>query len=192
MWYILSERASEASVSMWIFHMHGRTCSRHEEIGNCILAYLCLPKTEFRLTAVSAATSTLACCNLGGDSDWLRLLWWLIGDCGNGIIWCYTSHSTGHTVANVADVWRLQVPGRWLRMELTRPPAGADPEFGRGGGGGGGGGSDKYMHNWGRVQEGACPLSWQQGAPLVQPLFLLLRLFIMKCTVISRITRLHG
>ena len=29
--------------------------------------------------------ATLACCNLGGDSDWLRLLWWLIGDCGNGL-----------------------------------------------------------------------------------------------------------
>ena len=59
------------------------------------------------------------------------------------------------------------------------------------------GGSDKYIHNWGRVREGACPSRDSKGvwgsadsspsgvwgeAPAA---FLLLRLFSMKLTVIS-------
>ena len=63
------------------------------------------------------------------------------------------------------------------------------------------GGSDKYIHNWGKVREGACPSRdgkrvWGSAdsspngvwgeAPAA---FLLLSLFSMKFTVISAITR---
>ena len=57
------------------------------------------------------------------------------------------------------------------------------------------GGSDKYIHNWGRVREGACPCrnsKWVWGSADSSPsgvwgeapaAFLLLRLFSMKFTV---------
>ena len=48
------------------------------------------------------------------------------------------------------------------------------------------GGSDKYIHNWGRVREGACPSRDSKGVWGEAPAaFLLLRLFSMKLTVIS-------
>ena len=81
----------------------------------------------------------------------------------------------------VAFVTLLMV---WQRI------AGADPGFWERGG------ANKYIRNWGRVREGACPSRDSKGvwgsadypsgvwgeAPAA---FLLLRLFSIKCTVIS-------